>query len=105
MSQSNNQEKTLDNSNDPNEIIVDINGKKVPLSRINKPHNVVIPGKDQLPHVEAKQQEKEDLKEFKQANLGGEDTRQKINPADFPPVEPEAKEREAKLEAERAKNH
>ncbi|KAI5964691.1 uncharacterized protein KGF55_001760 [Candida pseudojiufengensis] len=89
----------------PEDILVDINGKKVPLSRINKPHNVVIPKRDEFPNIESKdQQNKEDLKEFGQANLGGEGTRQKIDPKDFPPVEPEAKEREAKLEAERAKN-
>lgn len=59
----------------PQEILIDMGGKQVPLSKINKPHNVVI------------------------------DHRHKpvINAAEFPDIEPEAKEREVKLQKDRAK--
>lgn len=57
----------------PEDILITMGNKQVPLSKINKPHNVVVGGVDKpLP----------DLKQF-------------------PDIEPEAKAREAKLEEER----
>lgn len=58
------------------DAIVDVNGKQVPLSSINKPHHVIIEPKDHQPNIEASL---------------------------FPDIEPEAREREEKLKAERAK--
>ncbi|SGZ51254.1 CIC11C00000003697 [Sungouiella intermedia] len=56
------------------DILVTIGNKQVPLSKINKPHNVVVGGVDKpVPNLQQ-----------------------------FPDVEPEAKAREAKLDAERA---
>lgn len=62
---------------DPSKILVDLDGKKVPLSSINKPHHVV----DPLLHPAG--------------------NKPVPNPETFPDVEPEAKEREAKLAEER----
>lgn len=63
------------NSQKHEEIMVTIGKRQVPLSRVNKPHNVVVGGMDKpIP----------DLKQF-------------------PDIEPEAKAREEKLEAEREK--
>ncbi|KAF5211231.1 hypothetical protein EJF18_30591 [Clavispora lusitaniae] len=60
---------------DSNNVTVNIGGKSVPLNKINKPHNVVVGGLDKpIPKAE-----------------------------DFPEVEPEAREREARLAEERAK--
>lgn len=57
------------------EIMLNMGNKQVPLSKINKPHNVVVGGVDKpIPDLKA-----------------------------FPGVEPEAKAREEKLDAERAK--
>lgn len=59
---------------DPNNMMVNMGGKLVPFSKINKPHHVVIQPKDHQPQ---------------------------FNAESFPDVEPEAKEREAKLAAAR----
>lgn len=64
--------KQVENDNE-GEIYVDIGGKKVPWNSVNKPHAVVL-GSDQKPVPD---------------------------PATFPDIEPAAKEREARLEAER----
>lgn len=57
----------------PDDVIINMGGKQVPLSKINKPHNVVIGGtKKAVPNVEQ-----------------------------FPAVEPEAKAREESLKKER----
>lgn len=59
----------------PEDIMITIGNKQVPLSSVNKPHNVVVGGRNKpVPDVTL-----------------------------FPDVEPEAKAREAKLEEERAK--
>lgn len=58
----------------PEEFHVTIGNKQVPVSAVNKPHNVVVGGQNK-PVVDASL---------------------------FPEVEPEAKAREAQLEAERA---
>lgn len=67
------EQKDAENLN-PDNLFVNIGGKLVPFSLINKPHNVVVQPKDH--HAP-------------------------INTKDFPDIEPEAKEREAKLEAAR----
>lgn len=61
---------------DPNNMMVNMGGRLVPFSQINKPHHVVIEPKDH--HA--------------------------INTQDFPDIEPEAKAREAKLAEERKKD-
>lgn len=59
------------------DILINVGGKQVPLSKVNKPHNAVVGGLDKaVPHAES-----------------------------FPDVEPAAKEREAKLAEERAKKN
>ncbi|KAK6461762.1 hypothetical protein DFJ63DRAFT_314392 [Scheffersomyces coipomensis] len=59
---------------DPENLIVNMNGRQVPFSQINKPHNVVLnPGQH----------------------------KPKIDVASFPDLEPAAKEREAELAAAR----
>lgn len=61
-----------DNKDD---ILINVGGKQVPLSLVNKPHHAVVGGVDKpVPNIES-----------------------------FPDVEPAAKEREAKLAEERAK--
>jgi hypothetical protein len=62
---------------DPNNLIVNIGGKSVPFKLINKPHHVVIEPQSHKPVVD---------------------------PKTFPDIEPEAKKREAELEAKRAKS-
>lgn len=54
---------------------VNIGGRSVPWDKVNKPHHAVVNPKDHIPQVDA---------------------------SSFPDIEPEAKEREARLEAERA---
>lgn len=61
----------------PDNLFVKIGGKTVPLSLINKPHHVVV---DPHHHKPA------------------------VDPKTFPDVEPEAKQREAELEAKRQGN-
>ncbi|KAI5954056.1 hypothetical protein CANMA_004895 [Candida margitis] len=85
------------------EIIVDINGKKVPLSKINKPHRVIHPNPKNFPKVEKEAEQKEDKKAFDQAVLDPGNQKQQFDAASFPDVEPEAKKREAELEEARAK--
>ncbi|CAK9440510.1 uncharacterized protein LODBEIA_P45920 [Lodderomyces beijingensis] len=93
---------------DPSQIMVDVNGKKVPLSRIARPHAVLLPdGRDgqKFPDVEPHAKQKEDAKAFDQAVLDPAKQGQKFDAASFPPVEPEAQKREAELEAARAKKN
>lgn len=59
----------------PDNMMVNIGGKTVPFSKINKPHTVIINPEHHKPKVDA---------------------------SSFPDVEPAAKEREEKLAAERA---
>lgn len=59
---------------DPDNLIINMGGKQVPFNTINKPHAVVIDPKNRPQH----------------------------DPKNFPDLEPAAKEREAKLAAERA---
>ncbi|ODV77265.1 uncharacterized protein CANTADRAFT_55952 [Suhomyces tanzawaensis NRRL Y-17324] len=61
---------------DPENLIVNLGGKQVPFSAINKPHHAVIQPQQNKPQVDA---------------------------ASFPDVEPAAKEREAQLEAQAEK--
>lgn len=62
-------QEELDKHNfDPDNLMVNIGGKQVPFSSINKPHHVVVDPKDHQAPVDAK---------------------------DFPDLEPEAKAREA----------
>lgn len=57
----------------PEDVIINMGGKQVPLSKINKPHNVVVGGTNKaVPNVK-----------------------------EFPAVEPEAKAREESLKQER----
>lgn len=63
------------NQENQEEIMVNLGNKQVPLSKINKPHNVVVGGGNKpIPDLKL-----------------------------FPEVEPEAKAREEKLDAARAK--
>ncbi|KAI3402364.1 hypothetical protein KGF56_004772 [Candida oxycetoniae] len=94
------------------EILVDMNGKQVPLSKISKPHAVVLPQDHQgnldaksFPGVEPEAQQKEDIKAFDQAILEPGKHGQKFDAASFPPVEPEAQKREEELEAARRKEN
>lgn len=59
---------------DPNNLVINIGGRSVPFSEVNKPHNVVLEADKVLP---------------------------KVDPNSFPPVEKEAKEREDALQAQR----
>lgn len=92
---SNNHEEELD----PETMMVNINGKIVPFSSINKPHTVVINPKNRpqvdpntFPAVESDARAKE-----AQNAILGQGQKPKIDPSTFPEVEPEAKAREAKL--------
>lgn len=87
------------------EILVNIGGKQVPLSRISKPHAVVHPQPNQFPDVEKEAKQKEDSKAFDQAVLDPGKQKQQFDAASFPDVEPEAKKREAELEEARAKKN
>lgn len=69
------QELDAENLN-PDNLMVNMGGRQVPFNSINKPHHVVI---DPVNH------------------------KPKVDPKSFPEVEPEAKAREDKLEAERNK--
>lgn len=62
----------------PEEVYVQLGDKKVPFSKINKPHTVVLNPGQHKPQVD---------------------------PSTFPDIEPAAKEREAELEAEREKKN
>lgn len=68
------EELDLQNFN-PDNLMVNMGGKQVPFSSINKPHHVVIDPKYHKPQVDANS---------------------------FPDVEPEAKARDQKLEEERS---
>lgn len=110
-SNSNNRPQTNDlNSKNPDEIFVEMGDKRVPWSKINKPHAVIHPEDHQpkvdansFPDVEPEFKQQENMKEFDQAVLQPGVNKPKIDANSFPDIEPEAKEREAKLEAERAK--
>ncbi|KAK6457685.1 uncharacterized protein RJT20DRAFT_2235 [Scheffersomyces xylosifermentans] len=69
-------QEQVDEANfNPDNLVVNIGGKQVPFNKINKPHHVVLD-----PHHHKPQ----------------------VNAESFPDLEPEAKEREAHLEAARA---
>lgn len=65
------EQKDAENFN-PDNLIVNIGGRLVPFSLINKPHHAIVHPKEHHAPIDAK---------------------------DFPDLEPEAKEREAKLAA------
>ena len=107
MSDSNSNPK--ENKQDPfegkkkEEIMVEIGGKKFPLSKISKPHAVVHP--QSIPDTEKQAKEQEDAKAFDQAVLEPGKQKQQFDAASFPDVEPEAKKREEELEKSRAKKN
>lgn len=68
--------KTPIEQSKPEDVTVEIGGKQIPFNKINKPHTVV---------------------------LNPDRHKPKVDPSTFPDLEPSAKEREAKLEAERQK--
>mmetsp|Transcript_292 Transcript_292/g.270 ORF Transcript_292/g.270 Transcript_292/m.270 type:complete len:110 (+) Transcript_292:46-375(+) len=69
-------QEELDQQNfDPDNLMINMGGRQVPFSSINKPHHVVIDPKQHKPQVD---------------------------PNSFPDIEPEAKAREQKLEEERS---
>lgn len=59
---------------DADNLVINMGGRSVPFSEVNKPHNVV---------------------------LGADKVLPKVDPNSFPPVEKEAKEREDALQAQR----
>lgn len=76
-----NTHKMADETNkhpDQDELIVDIGGKKVPWSSVNKPHTRILEADKHKPVP---------------------------NPDTFPDIEPDAKKREEQLAAERRKNN
>ncbi|EMG51005.1 hypothetical protein G210_4968, partial [Candida maltosa Xu316] len=92
------------------EIFVDLGGKKVPWSRINKPHAVVHPtdhhpqvDANSFPDIEPEQKQKENIKEFEQQVLQPNLHKPNVDANSFPDIEPEAKKREELLESQRAK--
>ncbi|KAI5949942.1 hypothetical protein KGF57_004452 [Candida theae] len=91
--------------NKPKEIMVEIGGKQVPLSRISKPHAVVLPNSENFPDLEKSSKQKEDVKAFGQAVQDPGKQKQQFDAASFPDVEPEAKKREEELEKARAKKN
>ncbi|CAI5756582.1 unnamed protein product [Candida verbasci] len=78
----------------PDQIMVDVNGKKVPLSRINKPHAVIHPQDHQpqqqnkdasnFPKVESDAKNREDIKEFNQHVLKPDSNKPKVDASSFP---------------------
>lgn len=97
----------------PDEILVKVGNKEVPLSKLSKPHAVVHPEDHQpqhkdpntFPDVEPEAKQKEEQKAFDQAILEPGKQGQKFDADSFPDVEPEAKEREEELAAARAKKN
>lgn len=68
-------QEEIDKKNfDPENLIINMGGKQVPFSKINKPHHVVIDPREHKPQVDA---------------------------ASFPDLEPAAKARELELAAKR----
>lgn len=108
MSDSNSNPK--ENKQDPfegkkkEEIMVEIGGKKFPLSKISKPHAVVHP-QPHIPAIEKQVNDYKDSKAFDQAVLDPGKQKQQFDAASFPDVEPEAKKREEELEKSRAKKN
>lgn len=74
---SDNQNKDNSHQFDPDNVHVQIGNTKVPFNKINKPHTVVL----------------------------NPERNKQVDPNTFPDLEPSAKEREAKLEAERQKKN
>ncbi|EGW33215.1 uncharacterized protein SPAPADRAFT_60554 [Spathaspora passalidarum NRRL Y-27907] len=110
---SNKDAKQDDKSNyDPENLIINMGGKQVPFSEINKPHNVVLEPKqhkpvvsaDAFPDIEPEAKQREEELAAKRNILDPNIHKEQVNPDTFPDVEPEAKLREEQLEAERKKN-
>ncbi|RLV95783.1 Protein CASP [Spathaspora sp. JA1] len=106
------QEQDINNF-DPENLIVNMGGRQVPFSKINKPHNVVLEPKYHKPNVnpesfpdiepEAKQRE-EELAAKHSHILDPSIHKQQVDPDSFPDIEEDAKLREEKMEAARKKN-